>query len=212
MVMRKICLCLLLGHLLIAVVGSDTGQEQCLKCDIKKEPLTDSCLFCPAKPAQCLNASADNQYNCTKDFQVCVSSSGSAPAEGDRVTLTCVHNFLNLTLMFGWKKDEKEIPEGQNQSELVLEKVFSHNSGQYICFVKSEYGCYESLPHEFKVNESTVVILVICGVAALVLVVIMGLAMKFKLKRDNAKHKERMKQRAQIGQSGAPAPFTPRGS
>lgn len=32
------------------------------------------------------------------------------------------------------------------------------------------------------------IILVICGVAALVLVLIMGLAMKFKLKRDNGKN------------------------
>ncbi|XP_035525484.1 uncharacterized protein LOC118333804 [Morone saxatilis] len=208
MVMRS----LLLGHLLIAAVGSDCVPAQCMRCDIKQEPLTDSCPRCPTKPAQCINVSADIPSNCTKVFQVCVNSSVSEPEEGDRVTLTCVHNFLNLTLTFGWNKDEKEIPEGQNKSELVLEKVFSHHSGQYSCFVESECGCYEALPHGVTVNSNTVVILVVCGVAALVLVVIMGLAMKFKLKRDNAKHKERMKQRAQIGLSGAPAPFTPRGS
>lgn len=36
-------------------------------------------------------------------------------------------------------------------------------------------------------SDDSVLILVVCGVGALVLVLIMGLAMKFKLKRDNGK-------------------------
>lgn len=35
--------------------------------------------------------------------------------------------------------------------------------------------------------DNNVIILVVCGIAALVLVVIMGLVMKYKLKRDNGK-------------------------
>lgn len=36
--------------------------------------------------------------------------------------------------------------------------------------------------------DDSALILVVCGISALVLVLIMGLAMKFKLKRDNGKN------------------------
>ncbi|GAA6235254.1 carcinoembryonic antigen-related cell adhesion molecule 6-like [Lates japonicus] len=149
---------------------------------------------------------------CTNDFKVTINTTGSHVQEGDDITLTCDHNLPNLMLTFGWKKDGKEEQEHKNKSELFLKNVLTPIAGQYVCYVNSTCGYYESPPHSVTVNNNSVVLLVICGVSALVLVVIMGLIMKFKLKRDNAKHRQRMAQRAQNGRNDGPAPITPRES
>lgn len=90
---------------------------------------------------------------CPSDFQVYVNSTGSTKEEGEAITLTCVHNFTNMDVTFGWKKGRKGIHEGRNESELVLKKVLVPDSGQYICFVDSPCGRYESLPHDVTVNS-----------------------------------------------------------
>ncbi|XP_036932922.1 ADP ribosylation factor like GTPase 3, like 1 isoform X1 [Acanthopagrus latus] len=206
--MREIPLYVLLGHLLIAAVGSVCVPVQCLKCNIKGQTLADSCPLCNTT-AQCFNVTTSN---CTKDFKVFVNSSGSVANAGEEITLTCCHDLPNLNLMFEWTKDKNKIEERGNGSKLVLQKVTLRQSGKYSCSVTSLCGTFKSLPHDVTVNDNSVVILVVCGVGALVLVVIMGMAMKFKLKRDNVKHKERMRQRAQAAQSSSPAPITPRDS
>lgn len=73
--------------------------------------------------------------------------------EGEAITLTCVHNLTDITVEFVWKKDGEEISRGQNKSQLVLEKVFSHHSGRYTCTVISVCGIFESLPHGVTVNS-----------------------------------------------------------
>ncbi|XP_074503655.1 uncharacterized protein LOC141774747 [Sebastes fasciatus] len=210
--MRGVSLYLLLGHLLIAGVGSTCVPVQCLRCNATGETQADPCSRCSNSSAQCIDVPSDIPSNCTKDFQVSVNTTGSKVNEGDDITLTCVHNLPDLNLTFGWIYDGEEIQKGRNKSELCLEKVLTNRGGPYICFVNSSCGYYESSPHDVTVENQTVLILVICGVSALVLVLVLGLAMKFKLKRDNAKLKERMRQKAREGQNNAPAPFTPRES
>nr|XP_046262207.1 uncharacterized protein LOC124068224 [Scatophagus argus]XP_046262208.1 uncharacterized protein LOC124068224 [Scatophagus argus]XP_046262209.1 uncharacterized protein LOC124068224 [Scatophagus argus] len=200
MVMGNIALYVLHGYIFMAAVGLFCVPIQCLRGNVEGETPADSAGL----------RKNDSSSNCTKDFQVSVNSTGSNVKEGDDITLTCVHNLLNLTVSFKWKKNGKEILEGQNGSKLVLKTV--NKQGQYTCCVISLCGTYESSPHDVTVNDHSPLLLVICGVSALVLVVIMGLAMKFKLKRDNAKHRERMRQRTAVGQSGCPAPITPRQS
>ncbi|XP_069027671.1 uncharacterized protein [Embiotoca jacksoni] len=207
MVTTKISLYVLLGLFLMDDVGSTCVPVECLSCNIS---LAESCDVCH-NDSHCMSGKTDIPPNCKKAFAVFVNSTGSSAQEGDDITLTCVHDLPNLDLAFSWTKDGSVIV-GQNTSELVLEGVLSPEAGQYSCSVLSGCGSYTSLPHEVTVANNSVIILVICGVSALVLVLIMALVMKFKLKRDNTKHKERMRQRAQIGQSGGPAPFTPRGS
>ncbi|XP_041654126.1 B-cell receptor CD22-like [Cheilinus undulatus] len=169
--------------------------------------MADTCQLCPA---DCINVSLVSP-GCKKEFQVSINSTGSNVQEGNDITLTCVHNFTNVTLMFGWIKDGKEL-KGQNKSQLLLQSVLSDKAGQYSCFVNSSCGCCKSLPEDVTVSDNSVVILIICGVSALALVLLMGIIMKYKLKRDSAKHRERMKQRAQDQQRAGPAPFTPRES
>ncbi|KAK2904086.1 hypothetical protein Q8A73_010743 [Channa argus] len=141
-----------------------------------------------------------------------VSNSTDVSAnEGDDITLQCVTNPPNVNLTFEWKHNNALIPD-QNKSELVLEGVLSDDAGSYSCVGNSTCCVFESGPCSVKITNQSVILLVVCGVAALLLIVIMGLAMKFKLKRDNDKHRERRKQRGQGGQNGGPAPFTPRES
>ncbi|XP_041800585.1 uncharacterized protein LOC121611921 isoform X2 [Chelmon rostratus] len=210
-VMREISRYVLLGHFLIAV-SSVCVPTVCLRCNVTGQTPADSCPLCPNSTAQCISVPPDIPSNCYKDFQVSINTTGSNVKEGDDIILTCVHNLPNLTFLTFWWMKGQETLQGQNESELVLNKVLSHKAGPYTCSVNCSCGIYKSLPHDVSVSNQSMVLLVICGVSALVLVVIMGLAMKFKLKRDNAKHRERMKQREQAEQRGGPAPFTPRES
>ncbi|KAL6117717.1 uncharacterized protein ACO6RY_15447 [Pungitius sinensis] len=146
----------------------------------------------------------DFQPNCTAGFQVFVNSTGSKLNEGDEVTLTCVHNLPTLNLTFGWTMNGKEIEKARNDSKLILKKVFERDAGTYVCIVHSVCGEWHSPPHEVTVANQSVVILIICGVSALVMVLIIGLAMKYKLKRDAAKHRERRQQR-EMRQNGPPS-------
>ncbi|KAM9356958.1 uncharacterized protein ABDE67_004545 [Symphorus nematophorus] len=212
MVMAEISLYVLLGHLLIAGVGSVCFPVECLRCNVTGEtPTKAPCLLC-SNPGPCINITQDIPPPCKTDFKVYINSTGSTADEGDDITLTCVHKLPNLDLKFVWMKDKEDILVGQNKSELVLKKVFSHNAGKYTCRVESPCGNYTSSPHDVTVNNGGVLLLVICGISAVALILVLGLAMKFKLKRDNAKHRERRKQRAQAEQNVGPAPFTPRES
>ncbi|XP_026185385.1 uncharacterized protein LOC113143977 [Mastacembelus armatus] len=202
--MTEISLNFLLAHFLIVGVGSVCIPVQCLKCNITG--VAGSCAVHCGEEASCIN---DIPSNCTKDFQVSIKSTGSNVNEGDDITLTCDCDLPNVTLIFGWKKDGVEILESQNKSELHLPKVLTSGAGQYTCYVNSSCGSYVSSPHKVTVNNQSMVLLVICGVSALLLVTIMGLVMKFKLKRDNAKYRER-RQRELAEQGGGPGPFTQR--
>ncbi|KAM3612688.1 uncharacterized protein V6R79_012830 [Siganus canaliculatus] len=149
--------------------------------------------------------------NCTNGFRVSINGTGSEIQEGAEIQLICVQTVTNSSLMFGWKKN-KVVQEEYNESVLVIEKAFSRHSGSYICVVKNKCCSLESSPYTISVKTAPFVLLLICGVSALALIVILGLVMKFKLKRDNARHRERRKQRAQTEQVGNPAPFAPRSS
>ncbi|XP_027139694.1 uncharacterized protein LOC104927065 [Larimichthys crocea] len=209
MVMRQMSLYLLLGHLLIAGVGSVCVNVLCLKCNTTGQTPPE-CPVCPDSQ-NCINVSASNLTNCKKEFKVHVNSSISEPNEGNDITLNCIHDLPNLNLTFEWMKNG-EILKGKNTSTLFLKKVLQRHNGQYHCSVNSTCGHYESSPHVVDVKNNNLVLLVICGVGALVVVVIIGVVMKYKLKRDSARYKERMKQRGQDGQTATQPPYAPRES
>ncbi|XP_060903887.1 uncharacterized protein LOC132981820 [Labrus mixtus] len=205
MIMREILLCLLLGLFFTACFGSACVPAQCLKCNYTVETVADSCSICSAR---CINMSVVPS-DCKTDFQVSINSTVPEPDEGDDITLTCVHNLPNVNLTFEWEKEGEGFLEGQNKSQLVLESVLSDKNGRYYCFVNSTCGHFQSSPLDVTVKNNSVVILIICGVSALALVLILGIAMKYKLKRDNAQHKQRRMQREQNEQRAIPAPFIP---
>ncbi|XP_010771388.1 uncharacterized protein [Notothenia coriiceps] len=203
MVVRGVTLYLLLGYL-IKGATSTCAYKVCLRCNTTATG-ADPCELCNA--TQCI--SGDIQSNCTTGFQVSINSNGSKLVEGEDLILTCLHNLPDVNHTFGWKMDGVTI-QGQNKSELYDEKVLSNKEGTYICYVENLCGYYQSLPHVVTVENNSLLLLVVCGVSALVLVLFMGLVMKFKLKRDNAKHRERMRQKAAAEQRDAPS--TPRES
>ncbi len=88
----------------------------------------------------------------TPDFNVSVNSSKNELKEAEEVTLTCDHNFPNVSLTFWWKKDGKNLT-GKDTSQLFLKKVFSHDSGEYACFVNSQCGIFESRPYKVEVKS-----------------------------------------------------------
>ncbi|KAM8909752.1 ADP ribosylation factor like GTPase 3, like 1 isoform 1-T1 [Spinachia spinachia] len=153
-------------------------------------------------PVQCLTS--NDTGGTGEGFQVWVNSSGSKVNEGADVTLTCLHNLPKWNLTFGWKMNGKEIETARNKRQLCLKNVLSHDEGQYVCFVNSLCGYYESSEHGVTVENQSVLLLIICGVTALAMVLIIGMAMKYKLKRDAAKHRKRRQQR-DLEQNGAPS-------
>ncbi|AWP12152.1 Hypothetical protein SMAX5B_008815 [Scophthalmus maximus] len=208
--MKEMFQYLLFGQLFIAGVGSACVSDKCLRCNITGATPAD---FCPSCQDTCINDTvyANMSADCKKAFQVSINSSGSSVNEGDDITLTCVHDLPSLALTFGWKK-KQEIQENENKSELFLKGVRPSMSSQYICFLNSSCGYYESLPHGVTVKNNSVILLVICGISSLALVLLMGLALKFKMKRDNAKQRERVEHRIQAGKIRDPAPIVPRAS
>ncbi|XP_008275947.1 uncharacterized protein LOC103354383 isoform X2 [Stegastes partitus] len=196
--MRELSLHLVLGHLLISHVASTCIPVECLRCNVTGEALADSCGLCP------------NITDCINDFKVFINGTQSEAQEGDDITLTCLHNISDMNVTYKWNKDGTELKNKKGQK--LSRKVLSKDAGEYICSVQSLCGNYTSSPHDVTVHNNSVILLVICGVAALALVLVLGLAMKFKLEKDKARHRERMQQRAQIGQTGGPTPFTPRDS
>ncbi|XP_071373475.1 uncharacterized protein [Centroberyx affinis] len=190
MAVREMFLYPLLGNLLITGVCSACVFAQCLKCNVAGEtPAGDgSADFCQP----CSN----NNSKCINELQVSLNGSASENLqEGDEVTIECFHNLPPLTVEFEWRKDGETL-EGQNTSKLTL-KVFTSHAGLYSCSVWSPCGNCTSSPHKVAVNDSIVLLLVICGVSAVVLVLILAVAMKCKLKKENAEHQRRKEQRAQ---------------
>lgn len=82
------------------------------------------------------------------EFQVSIETTGSQVMEGNDVTLTCVHNLHNLTVILGWRKDGIEIDQQKNKTQLLQAET-----GQYICYVNSSCGFYKSSPHDVTVTS-----------------------------------------------------------
>ncbi|XP_041846580.1 uncharacterized protein LOC121643292 [Melanotaenia boesemani] len=179
----------LLSHLFLVCIGLSCVPSECKTCNIS---------------AECCRNHLNNNNQCSNVFNVSINSTKSELSEGDEVNLTCVHNLPSLNLTFAWFKNGEKITD-KNEATLNFTKILSADTGEYVCSVNSICGSCKSLPLNVTVPNESIIIMVICGVAALVLVIGMGLAMKFKLNRDNAKHKARMRQREQAQQNNGPS-------
>ncbi|CAL8355188.1 unnamed protein product [Merluccius merluccius] len=69
--------------------------------------------------------------------------------------------------------------------------------GTYSCVIYSPCGNFTSKGRLVEVNDNTVLLLALCFLCAVVLIIALGLAMKYKMKKDNADHKRRQAQRVQ---------------
>ncbi|CAB1325247.1 unnamed protein product [Coregonus sp. 'balchen'] len=117
--------------------------------------------------------------------------------EGDDLTIDCTHNLpvgLRNLLVFVWLKDNHCL-EGENNSNLTLKRVVTKTNGIYVCTIQSPCGNFTSDSREIKVEELTVVILVICGVSVsmcvrtdgeltVVIIVICGVSVSMCVRTD----------------------------
>ncbi|XP_056141530.1 uncharacterized protein LOC130117362 [Lampris incognitus] len=200
---REMALFLLLSSLFITEVCS----AQCLRCNSTGKSLAEnkSADFgqsCSENTTQCFSVSAhpensDIPQNCMKEIiQVPLNTSSKCILqEGDCITMRCCHNLSSVDLVFEWQKDG-HILEGKNASELTL-KVFTQDNGHYHCVVYSPCGNFTSSLKELSITDRNWLILIICGSSTFVLVLLLGLVMKYKMKRETFQHRNRREQRAQ---------------
>ncbi|KAK6298298.1 hypothetical protein J4Q44_G00313530 [Coregonus suidteri] len=138
------------------------------------------------------------------DVKVTLNSiSGFSVYEGDDLTIDCTHNLpvgLRNLLVFVWLKDNHCL-EGENNSNLTLKRVVTKTNGIYVCTIQSPCGNFTSDSREIKVEDLTMLTIVICGVSAVVLILVLGIGMKIMLKKEFAKTKNRRQQNAQNLQS-----------
>ncbi|XP_055015405.1 uncharacterized protein LOC110157621 isoform X1 [Boleophthalmus pectinirostris] len=191
MLFRVFFLYILIGHLFEECAFLiECMPKECLKCPVTGE--TGLCAHCST---ECVNASFDN-CNLLRDFSVSINTTGSNVEEAERVSLTCVHDLPeNLSVTYEWYKNDKSV-EGHGK-EYIIKKTFSQDVGQYRCVVYSPCGNYTSAPHDVTIHNESVIILVICGCAAVGLITIMGVCMKVKMHRDKVKNQQRTKERMQ---------------
>ncbi|XP_053284437.1 uncharacterized protein LOC128445683 [Pleuronectes platessa] len=210
--MRETLQYLLLGLFLIAAVGSACVPFQCLRCNLTDLTLPGNISVQGLRNASCIQDDlyANISSKCKKDLKVSSNRNETEIDEGKAINLKCVHDLKKLVSLSGWKKDGEEISKEKNKTTFRLKKALAHKSGKYSCYVESSCGYLESEPHDLKIKNNSQILLIVCGISALVLVVTMGLVLKYKLKRDSAKHKERMEMRNQAARSGGPNPIGPR--
>ncbi|XP_035600045.1 uncharacterized protein LOC118363371 [Oncorhynchus keta] len=194
--------------LMISSVCSTCVPLMCLKCNLTHSPgisaagLPDNaiCDTLCSDTTQCFNATV--QQYCSKDFKVLLNtSSGFKVQEGDNLDIECSHNLPvepKSPLVFVWLMDGVHL-KGKNSSLLTVKKVGIDTSGKekYACTIQSPCGNFTSEPKEIEVEGMTMLIIVICGVSAVVLILAMGIGMKIMLKMEFAKTKNRRQQNAQ---------------
>ncbi|KAM9413082.1 uncharacterized protein ACWYII_025097 isoform 2-T2 [Salvelinus alpinus] len=194
--------------LMISSVCSTCVPLMCLRCNVTHSPgisamgLPDKaiCDTLCSNTTQCFNATV--QQYCSKDFKVLLNtSSGFKVKEGDTLNIECSHNLpveLKSPLVFVWLKDDVCL-EGENSSQLTVKKVGIDTSGKekYACTIQSPCGNFTSEPKEIEIEAMTLLVIVICGVSAVVLILAMGIGMKIMLKNEFAKTKNRRQQNAQ---------------
>ncbi|XP_020359218.1 uncharacterized protein LOC109905999 isoform X3 [Oncorhynchus kisutch] len=170
--------------LMISSVCSTCVPLMCLKCNLTHSPGISAAGL------------PDN------DFKVLLNtSSGFKVQEGDNLDIECSHNLPvepKSPLVFVWLMDGVHL-KGKNSSQLTVKKVGIDTSGKekYACTIQSPCGNFTSEPKEIEVEGVTMLVIVICGVSAVVLILAMGIGMKIMLKMEFAKTKNRRQQNAQ---------------
>ncbi|XP_014068045.1 uncharacterized protein isoform X2 [Salmo salar] len=194
--------------LMISSVCSTCVPFMCLRCNLTHSPgisatgLLDKamCDTLCSDTHQCFNATVQQQ--CSKDFKVLLNtSSGFKVVEGADLIIECAHNLPvepKIPLVFVWLMDGVSLT-GENSSQLTVKKVGIATSGKnkYACTIQSPCGNFTSDPKEIEFEDTTLLVIVICGVSAVVLILAMGIGMKIMLKKEFAKTKNRRQQNAQ---------------
>ncbi|KAL7868287.1 hypothetical protein SRHO_G00096710 [Serrasalmus rhombeus] len=187
----------------MAVVG--VGLTYVLTSTLLYHVLADSTCM----PSECLNCSSSNSGNCllcsrnntnlcdvpnkcSQDFSVQVNATSFTVDEGTELTVTCVHNLpQNLSITFEWSSNNQLI-NGENRSILVMKMK---QTLKLSCSVRSPCGNFSSAPQEVTVNDQTGMVLLICGVSAVVIIILLAVVMKVMIKRNEVQRETRKRER-----------------
>ncbi|XP_010895115.1 uncharacterized protein LOC105025827 isoform X2 [Esox lucius] len=192
------CLLMITSVCSVSSVGQNNTEH-----NRNESGVGSTCDFCCNGTVQ--NTSCTN-LNVT-DFKAVLNVTYSNLKEGGSLVIQCVHNLpgqLNNMLAFVWFMNGHSI-SGQNKSVLSLERLGLDTGHQLelFCMIRSPCGNLTSDAENFKVQDNSLLIIVVCGVAAVVLVLAMGLCMKLMLKREFGQMKNR-RQNAQHLQGTTP--------
>ncbi|KAK7137526.1 hypothetical protein R3I94_013242 [Phoxinus phoxinus] len=160
----------------------------------------DECLNCLISNAS-QNSTNDVRENCTiKDFNVTIKSQTNETTvdEGSDVTLTCVHDLPNVSIIsFRWEKDNELQGETSETFQIKSIKTKSSKSCLVVCNVDSICGVFNS-NITITVNAgSHMVVILVCVGAAAALLMMFAIGMKISLRRGQVQSQARKRQRQQ---------------
>ncbi|XP_036431318.1 uncharacterized protein LOC118811269 [Colossoma macropomum] len=176
----------LVSTLLYHVRANSTCMpSECLNCSSSN---AGNCLLCSGNST----SFCDVPMTCSKDFKVQLIATSFTVDEGTQLNLTCVQDLpQNLTIAFEWSKNNQLI-KGENRSILVM-KI--KETITLSCTVRSPCGDFSSAPQGVTVNDQAGIILLICGVSAVVIIILLAVIMKVLIKRNEVQREARKRHR-----------------
>ncbi|XP_072529668.1 uncharacterized protein [Salminus brasiliensis] len=145
----------------------------------------------------CTAVTVENCKLCSNTSEACFDVSVQLKAEpetvneGTELAVVCNHNLpQNLTLGFTWQQN-KDVKTSKNNS--VLLKIKEKTT--LTCIVQSLCGNFSSAAQDININDQSGFILLICGVSAVVVIILLAVAMKIIIKRNQAQNEARKRQR-----------------
>ncbi|KAL7858518.1 hypothetical protein AOLI_G00186200 [Acnodon oligacanthus] len=176
----------LTSTLLYHVLADSTCMpSECLNCSLSN---AGNCLLCSKNNTNVCDA----PKSCSKDFSVRVNATSFTVDEGTQLSVTCVQDLpQNLSITFEWSKNNQLI-NGQNGSILVMKMKEKLTIS---CTVRSPCGNFSSSPQDVTVNDQAGIILLICGVSAVVIIIMLAVIMKVLIKRNEVQREARKRQR-----------------
>ncbi|XP_066525468.1 uncharacterized protein [Hoplias malabaricus] len=128
---------------------------------------------------------------CNSSYTVQLNASSFTIEEGNSLNVTCVYNVSqNLVTGFEWTQGDKASVKTNSSVFTVATKKTVKLTCCVVCI--SGKLCASQI---ITVNDPTVLILVICGVSALVVIILLAIIMKILMKRNEVQREARKRQR-----------------
>ncbi|KAL0974025.1 hypothetical protein UPYG_G00214420 [Umbra pygmaea] len=209
--------CLLMIIFFLSLSLSCCDNSTCVHCCNVTSECKELCLdtiCCNATEckelfldSKCCNTNGITPMVCIKDYLTVQlkSTPELKVTEGGNVNLMCISNFSEKypkKSVFVWSENGKPKPN-YNTSNITLTNfgLKTPPTLRYSCTIQGPCGNFTSQEIQLQTEDMSVLIIVICGAAALVLVLAMGFSMKCMLNREFQATKNRRQQNAQHIQS-----------
>ncbi|XP_058852076.1 sialoadhesin-like [Acipenser ruthenus] len=142
--------------------------------------------FCTAT-----NCCASNKINITINcsaFSVIINATSLAVNDMDNITLICITDHEVQEVL--WFKDAVLFNITQS-TNLTITKVLKNSTGSYYCTAIRSCGNSTSNKIDITVTDSSLLIIIICGLGAVAFLILFVIVMKCMIKNSQAKRKPR---------------------